>query len=196
MTGAALTPYEVACEFLRIIREGGYVPGDYDQRARWTLDGQAVAWHDGWGVLVDYGEDPEDDEPVWLDSDWLNALNVTGVELAEACPLFTTDQLVSVQRTRFLDLLDSIATNDAAEFCYAAGIDRRDPEVVNALHRVGLGIESKEYEPLRAAAHSTELEYAIALLQTLLPLNAIIQLCALPPMPIEYALAMVEGGAA
>ena len=195
MNAATLTPYEAACEFLRVIREGDYDPGDYDSYARWSLDGHAVARHSGWGVLVDYDEDPDDDEPVWLDSDWLKARGVTEDDLAEVCPLFTPGGYLSIPRTRFLDLLEATATTDAGEFCRIARIDRRDPEILHALHRVRLGIEAAEYGPLREAAHSTNSDYAIALLQTDLPLDDIMQLCALPPMPIEYALAMAGGAA-
>ncbi|WP_433585386.1 hypothetical protein [Microbacterium hydrocarbonoxydans] len=195
MDATTLTPYEVACEFLRVIREGDYDPGDYDERAHWSMDGQAVAWHDGWGILVDYDEDPEDDEPLWLDGKWLDALGATQDDLADACPLFTPGGYLSIPRTKFLDLLEVTTTNDAREFCRIAGIDRRDPEILHALHRLRLGIEAKEYGPLREAAHSTDEGYAIALLQTDLPLDAIIQLCGLPPMPVEYAIAMAGGAA-
>lgn len=195
MSTETLTPYETACEFLRVIRTGDYDEGDYDSHARWSLGGQAVARHTGWGVLVDYDEDPEDDEPVWLDRDWLDAQGVTQEDLAEACPLFTPGGYLSVPRTRFLEVLDSTETNDAREFCLTAGIDHRDPEILHALHRMRLGIEAAEYGPLHEAAHSTDLEYALALLQSDLSLDAITQLCALPPMPVEYAIAMVGGAA-
>lgn len=195
MNDTTLTPYELACEFLRIIRIGDYSPGDHDERARWTMFGQAVAWHENWMALAGHDEDPDNDEYVWADEDWLKARSITEGDLADACPLFTPRGYISVPRTRFLEVLESTATNDAREFCRVAGIDRRDPEILHALHRVGLGIEAAEYGPLREAAHSTDADYAIALLQANLTLGAIIQLCALPPMPVEYAIAM-SGGAA
>lgn len=195
MDATTLTPYEAACEFLRAVRTGEYYEGDYDQWAHWALDGQVIAWHHGSDVLAERDEGPENDEHIWLNRDWLKAHGLTVADSEDASPLFAYGN-VSVSRTRFLDALDSTATNDAAEFCLAAGIDRRDPWVWRALNGAYLAFESKEYEPLRAAVHSTGLEYAIALLQTDLPLDAIIQLCAVPPMPVEYAIAMVEGGAA
>ncbi|MBN8206507.1 hypothetical protein JF550_11150 [Microbacterium esteraromaticum] len=195
MSATTLTPHEAACEFLRVIREGEYDEGDYDQRAHWSMDGQAVAWHHGWDVISDFGLDAEDDEALWLDRTWSEVRGVATEELAEVCSLFTLSGDLSISRTRFLDLLDTTTTNDAREFCHIAGIDRRDPWVVNTLDRHGLSVGSKEYEPLREAAHSTNPDYAIALLRTDLSLDAIVQLCALPPMPVEYAIAMAGGAA-
>lgn len=195
MSTETLTPYETACEFLRVIREGDYDPGDYDGPACWSVGGQAIAWHYGWDMIADFGLDAEDDEALWLDRDWLRAHGLTGADLANACSLLAPDGGLSIPRTRFLDVLDATAMNDAEAFCGAAGIDRRDPWVVNALDRRGLSVGSKEYAPLREAVHSTDEEYAIALLRSGLPLDAIIVLCALPPMPIEYAIAMAGGAA-
>lgn len=195
MNATTLTPYEAACEFLRVIREGDYDAGDYDGPACWSVGGQAIAWHYGWDMIGDFGLDAEDDEALWLDRSWPKVGGVTTEELAEVCPLFTPGGYLSIPRTRFLELLDTTTTNDAREFCRIAGIDRRDPWVVNTLDRHGLNVGFKEYEPLREAVHSTDEEYAIALLRSGLPLDAIIELCALPPMPVEYAVAMAGGAA-
>lgn len=192
MSTETLTPYEAACEFLRAIRTGEYYGGDYDEWAHWALDGQIIVWHQGSGVLAETDEGPENDEYLWLNRDWLKTHGLTEADSEDACPLFAYGN-VSVSRTRFLDALDSTTTNDAGEFCRIAGIDRRDPWVWRALNGAYLGFASKEYEPLREAVHSTDEGYAISLLQSGLPLNAIIELCALPPMPIEYALAMAGG---
>lgn len=200
MTTETLTPYEVACDFLRIIRAGDYDPGSPSKSAGWAVNGQPVAWHEGRHAVADFGLDPEENEVVWLESDWLELSRVTGAELAEACPIFALDRFtpglyLSMPRTRLLDALGSTETNDAHEFCRVVGIDRRDPEILHALSRVGLDIAANEYEPLRKAVRSKELEYAIALLQSDLPLEAIMQLCVLPPMPVEYAVATAGGAA-
>lgn len=195
MNIGTLTPYEAACEFLRVIREGDYDPGDYDGPACWSVGGQAIAWHYGWDMIADFGLATEDDEALWLDRGWLTALGVSEPELADACPLFVPSGDISIPRTRLLDALDATTTSDAGEFCLVSGIDRRDRWVTQTLSAHGLIVGSKEYAPLHAAAHSTDEGFAIALLQTGLPLEAIIQLCALPPMPLEYAIA-IAGGAA
>lgn len=56
-------------------------------------------------------------------------------------------------------------------------------------------ITEADYVSLRSAAHQTDAEYVFALLDAGIPANAVTQLCALPPMPLEYAIAMVGDAA-
>lgn len=59
------------------------------------------------------------------------------------------------------------------------------------LHRVS----EADYIALRIAARQADVGYVMALLDAGIPASAVAQLCPLPPMPVEYAIAMVGGAA-
>lgn len=100
-------------------------------------------------------------------------------------------------------------SNDLRVLCGIIGLDDRDMRIAGQvwattarcpLHATRSPdhypyVSEAEYVALRAAARQTDIEYVLALLDARVPVEAIIQLCALPPMPVEYAIAMAGGAA-
>lgn len=199
---------ELATEFLLSIRyarpEGdGYVES-------WKLMGRTIL-RQGTGLVNEAQGHPSDfGSPVQV-VNWPSASNDNFVKALtplvaedEARRVFLVPTLGEVHRA--LALTES---NDLSAICDLIGLDERDARIAGRvwantarfpLHATRSPdhyphVSEAEYAALRAAARQTDIEYVLALLDARVPVEAIIQFCALPPMPIEYAIAMAGGAA-
>lgn len=154
--------------------------------------GSPVVVYDGWsqGLHPDVLDDADEDAAlaplVQRDPRGRAFLIPTMTELAIALTKTDSDDPGVISDVLGLDALD-------AELAHVTGwchTFRYNPGWYGAQQQ----ITEADYIALRAAAHQAYAEYVFALLDAGIPADAVIQLCALPPMPVEYAIAMFDGG--
>lgn len=135
--------------------------------------------------------------------------------LAAVSPLVTRDPEVD-HRIYLVPTLGEVreallrtGSNDLSVICDAIGLDGRDERLARVvwttttrfpLHATWgrpriLPISEADYIALRAAARQTNIGYVLELLDVGIPVAQVIELCAIPPMPVEYAIAMVGDAA-
>lgn len=103
--------------------------------------------------------------------------------------------------------LDATVSDDPRAIAEVLNLTNVDTEAARMVgwcdeHRYNPGwygpeqqITEADYVALREAVHGADEGYALALLRADLPVAAIIELCAIPPMPVEYAITMVGDAA-
>jgi hypothetical protein len=135
--------------------------------------------------------------------------------LAAVSPLVTRDPEVD-HRIYLVPTLGEVreallrtGSNDLSVICDAIGLDARDEQIARVVWATTTrfplhatrgrpripAISEADYIALRSAARQADIGYVMALLDAGLPAPAVTQLCALPPMPMDYAIAMLDGGA-
>lgn len=153
--------------------------------------GSPVLVYDGWSrglhseVLSQDGEDKALSPLVLRDERGFAYFIPTMAELATALETTSSDDPQVIAHVLNLSEVDA----EIARRVNWCNSDRFNPGWYGAQEQ----ITEADYIALRTAAHSTDEEYAFALLQANLPVATIVELCAIPPMPLEYAIAMVGG---
>lgn len=155
--------------------------------------GSPVLVYDEWSrglhseVLTQHGEDEALAPLICRDSDGRAFFVPTMGELMAALDATASDDPYAIAEVLNLTVVDIEAARMVGwcdEHRYNPGWYGPEPPFAEA-----------DYVALRAAVHGTDEDYALALLRADLPVVAIIELCAIPPMPVEYAIAMAGGTA-
>lgn len=198
-----MTPDEIATEFLLSIRYARLEGDDYIEN--WKVLGRTVLRRGTGRVNKMQGRPADFGSPVEV-VNWPSASREKFVEALT--PLVTEDR----ERRVFLvptleeatDALSTTDSNDLSVICDAMGLDDRDLRIARIvwtttarfpLHATRNRrhyplISEAEYGTLRAVARQTDIEYVLTLLEAGVPAASVIELSAVPPMPIEYAVAM------
>ena len=199
---------ELATEFFLSVRYARPEGDEYVES--WKLMGRTILRR-GTGLVTEAQGHPDDfGSPVEV-VNWPSASSEKFVKAL--APLVAEDEARRVfvvptlgELHRALALTES---NDLSVICDLINLDDRDVRIAGQvwattarfpLHATRSRdhyphVSEAEYVALRAAARQTDIEYVLALLDARVPVETIIQLCALPPMPIEYAAAMAGGAA-
>lgn len=199
---------ELATEFFLSIR---YAQPESDEYAEsWKLMGRTILRR-GTGLVNQAQGHPADfGSPVEV----VNWPSASSEKFAKALA-----SLVAEDGTRRVFLVPTLGemhralalteSNDLSVICGIIALDDRDVRIAGQvwattarfpLHATRSRdhyphVSEAQYVALRAAARLSDIEYVLALLDARVPVETIIQLCALPPMPVEYAIA-IAGGAA
>jgi len=199
---------ELATEFFLSIRYARPEGDEYVES--WKLMGRTILRR-GTGLVNEAQGHPTDfGSPVEV-VNWPSASSEKFVEALaplvaedEARRVFLVPTLGEVHRALALT-----ASNALSVICGLIGLDDRDAWIAGQvwattarypLHTTRSRdhyphVSETEYVALRAAARQTNIEYVLALLDARIPVETIIELCVVPPMPIEYAIAMAGGAA-
>lgn len=195
---------DAAAEFIRSFRCAEFrTDGQVDQ---WSILGRAVAQRAGAQAWASAGRAPDFGGPVQVTMGMLTPMRVYRQMFVDAvAPLVLVDRRGG---RMFL-----VATMDELTAAFAA-TESNDVEVIS--QTIGLTevdvllakrlwtrtarsrpheqhprhVSEADYIALRAAARLTDIDYVLALLDAGIPVAAVIQLSAIPPMPMEYAVAM------
>lgn len=202
-----MTPDEIATEFILTLRHAQFTSsGHVDE---WKILGRTVARRTGeqaWAsarFASGYGS------PVQVTTAALRRAS-SNMFMAAVAPLVSRDARGHMFLVPTMDELTAAfaatESNDVEVIVSALGLTENDSLLAERLwtrtnrsrpheHRLH-HVSEADYIALRAAARQADVRYMMALLDAGLPVSAVIELCALPPMPVEYAIAMFDGGAA
>lgn len=206
-----MTPDEIATEFLLSIRHsqlaGDTYIEDWKVMGRTVLRRAGALANDAPGRPADFGSPAQ-------------VMHWPGGSLdkfvAAVSPLVVRDPEVDHRvylvptLVEVREALRRTGSNGLSVVCDAIGLDDRDVQIARLvwatttrfpLHatwgRPRIPVVSEaEYIALRSAARQTDTGYVLELLDAGISVAQVIELCAIPPMPLEYAIAMVDGGAA
>lgn len=199
---------DVATEFIRSFRRAEFgTDGQIDQ---WSILGRTVAQRAGAQAWMSAGRAPGFGGPVQVTTDMLMPMRVYRQMFVDAvAPLVSVDRrggrmFLVPTMGELTAAFSATESNDVEDFGQTIGLTEVDVLLAERLwtrtarsrphEQHPRHVSEADYVALRAAAHQTDAEYVLALLDAGIPANAVIQLCALPPMPVEYAIAMFNGG--
>jgi hypothetical protein len=207
-----VTPEEIGTEFILGLRHAQSRVSRDGHVEEWEILGRAVARRTAAQAWISVGLAPDFGSPVQVYNEMSWSLGVTRDTFMDA-----VTPLVSGPDARGRMFL--VPTMDELRTAFASTDTNTVDALVNALHltevdsllaerlwartnrsrpheHLARHASESEYVALRAAARQADIGYVMALLDAGLPAPAVTQLCVLPPMPVEYAIAMVDGGAA